>query len=378
LAQGEFGSSTLSSTRSACPSSLLLARTDADMAKVQPEQQQQLLLDQQPKKGNIDYFVKWACAYVDVWFLRDTFGHDGELQVHLNEEIGVINEAFDVQNPQWKEPKYIRYTFGMYLRYMLAPSITALVRFPCLVMIIGLLTFACLTASSIHGLMHLSAEPEDLGTFKKVAHLPIVPLVLAICTHIIMMMFAHKQRRVLQHPDDNLPFPLTYTIFTGKLFMVLRMVMAYSSGEMGIAIDYFLWQELILTLMHSTLSLLIGDPRPRRQDGECKDEGGVKNYPYQLKVVFFKIFAIDSVKTLAMYFYWVSFRPGWITDLFDRIPFEQSQLSLCILIHAVLDMVQAAATMFTMFIARFGRWLVESKTNSDPNFEEASYQALGG
>jgi len=155
-----------------------------------------------------------------------------------------------------------------------------------------------------------------------------------------------------------LPFPLTYTIFTGKLFMVLRMVMAYSSGEMGIAIDYFVWQELILTLMHSTLSLFIGDPRPRRQDDECKDESWVMDYPYKLKIVFFKIIAIDSVKTLAMYLYWVYFRPGWISLQFDRIPSVQSQFSLCILIHAVLDMVQAAATMFTMFIARFGRRLV--------------------
>jgi len=312
--------------------------------------------EERPKRCDIfKSFVKVSCAYMDVWFLRDTFGHDETLEKSLQEEVNMISQAFEV-DPKWEEPSLIRNTFGLYLRYILAPSIKALDGYPCMVTGCGVLILGFLSAISIRGLMNLSAVPEDLGTFQKVEHLPIVPVVLLLCTHIIMMIFAYKQLCVLKNPDKcHLPFPLTYTIFVGKLFMVVRMVMAYSSGEMGTAINYFFWQELILTFMHSALSLLIGDPSPPRQDAESRDLSVVRNYSNQLKTVFLMIMAIDTFKTFVMYLYWVYFQPGWIATMFDRIPYMSSQVALSILIHAVLDMVQAAATMFTMFIGRFGR-----------------------
>jgi len=307
-------------------------------------------------------FVKFACAYVDVWFLRDTFGHDDRLKERLKEEVDMINEAFDVDHADWKEPTIVWASFGVYLRYVLGPSVTAFDQYPGLMINIGMLILGVLMMSALLGLKNLSAVPKDLGAFQKVEHLPIVPFVLLLCTHIIMMIFAHRQLCVLKSTDKcHLPFPLTYTTFVGKFFMVVRMIMAYSSGEMGTAIDYFTWQELILTSMHCVFSLLIGDPSPSRQNGEYKDVSEVKNYSNQLKLVFLKVFAIDSIKTVAMYFYWVSFQPGWIANLFDRIPYVGSQISLSILIHAILDMLQTAATMFTMFIGRFGRRLINDR-----------------
>jgi len=299
-------------------------------------------------------FVKFACATVDVWFLRDTFGFvDDKIKDGLDKNLKMINAAFNVENPDWEENLFIKKSFGLYLRYMLGPSVNYFDKHPRIV--VGALSgvLVLLTLNVLYGLYHLSHEPKDLGTFKIVEHLPIVPLILALCTHIIMMVFAHKQLVVLRHKEDYLPFPLTYTIFVGKLFMVVRMVMAYSSGEMGISIDYFLWQELILTVLHTILSLLIGDPTPSGQNDEKVDE-----YPGELKYVFFKIICIDSIKTVVCYWYWKTFQPGIISQNFDRIPYVSSQISLSILIHAVLDMVQAAATMFTMFIGRFGRFLV--------------------
>jgi len=303
-------------------------------------------------------FVRISCAYMDVWFLRGTFGHDERIKGCLQNEIDMINVAFEVKNPDWEEPQIIRSSFGLYLKYMLAQSVTIFDKNPRSVVGTGMAIIGILALCTGNGIMNMSAQPKDLGTFQKIEHLPIVPLILLLCTHIIVMMFAHKQLCVLKNPGDvHLPFPLTYTIFVGKMFMVLRMMMAYSSGEMGIAIDYFVWQELILTATHCTLSLFIKDPAPSRQSGENR-ESELKSYADELSLVFLKIIAIDLFKTVVMYFYWVSFQPGWIANVFDRVPFMEAQVCFSILTHAVLDMVQAAATMFTMFIGRFGRKLL--------------------
>jgi len=86
---------------------------------------------------------------------------------------------------------------------------------------------------------------------------------LVLCTHLIMMVFAAAQLQELYNSSsDSLPFPLTYTILCGEAFMIFRMVLSYSSTNMGVAIDYFFWQELILVGMHGSLAVFVGDPSP--------------------------------------------------------------------------------------------------------------------
>jgi len=64
------------------------------------------------------------------------------------------------------------------------------------------------------------------------------------------------------------------------------------------------------------------------------------------------ILGIDTSKTIAMVIFWYTFKPGCIAYYFNRLPSIMTVLAASILIHAILDMMQTAATMFTMFIGR--------------------------
>jgi len=165
-----------------------------------------------------------------------------------------------------------------------------------------------------------------------------------LCTHLIMMIFASAQLKELCNPNfQHLPFPLTYTIVIGKGFMVFRMVLAYSSANLGVSIDYFFWQELVLTLLHTGLATMVGDPSP---------EHSLVSYATQLERTFCMILGIDTLKTIAMVIFWYTFKPGLVAYHFNRFPSIMTALAASVLIHAILDMMQTAATMFTMFIGR--------------------------
>jgi len=178
---------------------------------------------------------------------------------------------------------------------------------------------------------------------------------LVLCTHLIMMVFAAAQLQELYNSSsDSLPFPLTYTILCGKAFMIFRMVLSYSSTNMGVAIDYFFWQELILVGMHGSLAVFVGDPSPEH----CL---GIP-YAKQLASSFLVILGIDGLKTLAMLLFWCSFKPGMVASCFNRLPTVTSMLAVTILVHVIFDALQTGTSAFTMFI---GRMFAESVSGKE-------------
>jgi len=261
-----------------------------------------------------------------------------------------------------KVHKGIDWTFGLYLRYVLSPSVYLYKRHATVVhMAVGFLCTMILCCA-IWGFANLNFDDTDeqafaTGTkaFWKVAHGPLTPLMLVLCTHLIMMVFAAAQLQELYNSSaDSLPFPLTCTIICGKTFMIFRMILSYSSTNLGVAVDYFLWQELILVCMHGSLAVFVGDPSPEN----CL---GIP-YAKQLARSFLVILGIDSLKTCAMLVFWSSFKPGIVSSYFNRLPNITSMLAVTILVHASFDALQTGTSAFTMFI---GRMFVEFMSGTE-------------
>merc|ERR1712048_1308751 len=175
--------------------------------------------------------------------------------------------------------------------------------------------------------------PQDLGTLEVMEKWP-VTLVLAL--------YAKKQLGIFRQEGKRPAYPILYTFLTGKFFMIFRLVMSYSSGKLGPAINYFVWQELILISTHMIFSAAIlpclDDDPDRIQD---------------LKKTFCSITVMDILKTLFTFVYWLNFQPGLMATTCDRLPTIESQIYASLLIHGVLDVVQSATTVFTMYISRF-------------------------
>jgi len=208
------------------------------------------------------------------------------------------------------------------------------------------------------------ATASGVKAFQEVEHAPLTPLVLILCTHMIMMIFAcHQLVELHNECFDHLPFPLTYTFIVGKGFMIFRMVLAYSSTNLGVSIDYFVWQELILMFVHGLLAAFVGNPSPGSTRGPSYDK--------QLAHSFQVILGIDGLKTIAMILIWYNFKETALAFYFNRLPNTSVMIAASVLIHALLDVIQTATSMFTMFI---GRFFIELTTER----EQHTCQAVAG
>jgi hypothetical protein len=213
--------------------------------------------------------------------------------------------------------------------------------------ILGAITLL-LTVVSIYGLCTLSPEPQDFQTFKRMEHMPLTPLLLAGATHMVLALFAKQQLSLLKVSNrappgpKTPPAPILFPFFCGKFFMCFRLMMAYSSGNLGVSINFFLFQELLLIVMHTVLSWwflskISTDPR-KRQD----------MFQAMLYVIL-----IDTCKTVATGIYFCFFRPGLIAGIFNRLPSVSIQICASLLIHLILDVVQSVSSVFTMYISTF-------------------------
>jgi len=332
------------------------------------------------------------CGYVDIWFLRDTFATDWcgtreeGIERRIESEADMIFRELEMEKwEQSRVPWAVERTFGLYLRHVLSPSVYLYKRRRGLVHAALGGAFSLLVLCTAWGFANLrfgdsdeQATARGVHAFRAVEHAPVTPLVLLLCAHLVMMLFAAKQLEELSKEDSkHLPFPLTYTIIVGKAFMVLRMVMAYSSANLGVSIDYFVWQELILTSTHGVLSLFVGDPSPHAGSGH--------SYARQLAKSFTVILGIDGFKTLVMLVFRCNFTEGAISYYVNRLPTLPVQLCVSVLIHAMLDLIQTAVTMFTMFIGRAfakhtarSRCSPELKAVSVEKKESSSVDALFG
>merc|ERR1719336_19933 len=74
-----------------------------------------------------------------------------------------------------------------------------------------------------------------------------------------------------------------------------------------------------------------------------------------MKRVFAFILVLDTVKTVLMIPLKVLYREGWMAETFNRLPTIESQIYAALLIHAVLDICQCFATIFTIILAEWAK-----------------------
>jgi len=217
---------------------------------------------------------------------------------------------------------------------------------------------AILLIWTVVGVFRSVPEPRDLGTFEMVEKNPLFKLLLAFCTHAIIVVFARAQLATLKQepkePEEHLLYPCLLPFIVGKFFLIARMFMAYSNHDMGIAIDYFVKQEAILIAVHALVAA-VGVPLIEKWFQDRFGDG----FQTVLQARFCSVLLADSVKTGIMFiFYFALFSPGLIASYFNRLPDEYTQIAVAVLIHIVLDVAQALVTFFMFYIGRFGRdWL---------------------
>lgn len=204
---------------------------------------------------------------------------------------------------------------------------------------IGFLIFL-IFAFAVYGGTHLAAQPSSLGTFQILEHSIWVPGLVLLATHIVLAMFAERQKALFA-AGSYPPSPILYPFFCGKFFMMVRLVMAYSSGDLGTSIDYFTYQELILTSLHIIISVFLlssfkSDPA-RASD---------------MNNIILGVTCMDIFKTISMYVFWEFYSPGAIKSVFNRLPSVWTRVAAALIIHGLLDVVQTLATVFTMWIAK--------------------------
>jgi len=196
----------------------------------------------------------------------------------------------------------------------------------------------------VKGLLNMYDEPQDdLGTLQAIAHWPFTPALLLGATHLIIALYGQKQFHNFENKERP-PLPILFPFIIGKGFMMMRLVMAYSSQRMSYTLDFFVRQEFLLVLVHVACSGLILPFVPQRS-----------NRLRDMVMVFRFILLMDAGKTVANYLLWSHWTKGVIADTIDRLPDQPSQICASLLIHAVLDMLQSASTVFTMFLSR---WMI--------------------
>ena len=157
---------------------------------------------------------------------------------------------------------------------------------------------------------HLSTEVRDYGTMLAMEHCPFTMPLLLLCTHVILAFLARKMYIGFKQNIGPLA-PALFVFFVGKLWMLVRLCMAYSSDNLGDVLEFFLLEESMLIVVQvATTSLIF--PRlglsytcmnTRGQERVCK-----------------AVIILDAVKTLGVYVLRKNHESGGLSRIFNRIP----------------------------------------------------------
>lgn len=307
-------------------------------------------------KGLIDRFIRFIISF-DLIFLTYTFDScfDAEREKTKATVKEIVEDTSKSLGMDKNDRKYewLEWMTWWYLRYFLAPSVFLVEKYKKLVLFFFSLAIVGCVSHTVYCLTQLVPEPRELNTFQRMEHSPMMGIILLACTHFICVTFAYYNLTKIRSATPKLLFPLLYCFFVGKGFMATRMVLSYSSGKMGSALDYFIWQELILTFCHAAGSFLIV-PAP---DNKKHDD----DYATQIRQCIWRILCVDGGKTIVIGIFWLCFRPGFLSLIVDRFPDQTSQIVFALVVHFVLDMIQSFVTFFTVYLGKCGRTLMNGE-----------------
>jgi len=128
--------------------------------------------------------------------------------------------------------------------------------------------------------------------------------------------------------------------------------MSYSSGDLGTSIDYFVYQECILIVLHIVIAAF----------GLSYFNDEVKDC-WSMNYLILCITLMEVSKTILMFWFWTSYQPGLIRNFFDRLPSRTFRIFAALAIHGILDIMQSAATVFTMWLAWGMKFLLKLCTD---------------
>lgn len=291
-----------------------------------------------------------------------------------NEAAGAAPTPYD--NPSSDDLPWAMAPLGWYMDFALKPTIVALEKRGMYVYACVVAMFLCLCVGMTKGLLNMRAEPQaDLGTLQAMKHWPMMPVVMLVATHFVVALYGQNQFRDLKK-SLRPPLPILFPFLVGKIFLLFRLAMAYSSNRLSHTLEFFVRQELILIALHVTGSMIFLPLVPQKSE-RLSD---------MLRVFWF-IFAMDFGKTFADYILWTTWPLGGaIADYVDRLPDQQSQICVSLLIHFVFDAMQTGASLFTMFLSRWSffhrrsmrktrarRRLLPASSDASPNTVNCEY-----
>lgn len=139
--------------------------------------------------------------------------------------------------------------------------------------------------------------------------------------------------------------------------MVPRIIMAYAGPDLGHTLNFFLYQEVVLIVVHCVaMVVVVSKFRP--------DPFSISN----LKAIVKAVVAIDCFKTVCVFIYWKwLFSPGFFTQWFNSITTIKGQLCAFLVIHVTLDVLQSIATVFSLHIAGYARERLHPKGKESPS-----------
>ncbi len=206
-----------------------------------------------------------------------------------------------------------------------------------------------------------SSTEHDYGTMKAIEYAPITKILLVICTHIVLAFFARKMYNgfVLEKTPVS---PSLFVFIIGKLFMIPRLIMAYSSGNYGHGLEFFIWEELLLIIIQMTSASILF---PRLNlSYDCTNIIGQER-------VWKAVLVLDTFKTFTVFLLWLTYKPGALSSLFNRIDGFGAQVFLFIGAHILMDTLQSVSTIFSLYIAKLCSKAEEETTVNE--YQKKSY-----
>ena len=237
--------------------------------------------------------------------------------------------------------KVAKRLMDLYFDKCLIPSVMCIVNHRDTVHKVSLLTSWAMTSYVSYLIGASDGFMHAYDTFEKMEHWKFTPLILVLCTHVMIAMYLYHIYTVLERGGSPAT-PGLFPFFVGKGFMVIRMMMAYKAGTTYSArMSFFVLQEL--TLIGSYLGAVMKIMPYMGVSFSHKNPRG-----QELALRYVVLF--DLLKTLATTVMWVLWPPGFVLIPFGHIIGFGNQVMIFIIVHVGLDALQSGVTAFTGYL----------------------------
>ena len=252
----------------------------------------------------------------------------------------------------------------LYMNYILSPTIQFInsyefkLKYLMIILMGTIIIYNLIILENIR----LLDSPKNLGTLKLLEKSPIMLLLVIIASHITVSCFGNSYMKKFMN-GQNPPCPGIYPFLIGKIFMIPRLAMTYSTDNFGQSMDFFIREESILICIQFVFIVLI---MPL-----INLKFVPNNYRSQNKIILLFLL-LGITKDLFVYKLWKNYSPICIVDIINRIPLISLQINYAIIIHIFLDLFQCMIDTYALiFSEKLQKILfaeVENEESSESNY----------